>query len=355
MEKKVITVNGPISPGQLGITMPHVHVLMELRMNLTEGGQLLKTETVSDKVLANKPVTMEILGTIRRHIALVTDNAILGDIDEMANELMAFKSLGGGSVVDCTLIGMGRDPVGLKKISGATGVNIIASAGWYLSSTHPPYIKEKSVNELRDIMVREITVGIQDTGIRAGALKGACSARTPDVPFSGEEEKVLRATARAQVETGAGMCIHPCHHWGRARNHQAYINVLKQEGANLEKVHLSHMEMWARDLDYQKSLLDQGVNVAYDQFGNEYFYQPATGYTSDILRVEGVVNLVKAGYARQIVLANEVSYKASLRKYGGLGYGHVLENIIPDLKYYGVTDEQLNTMLVENPKRLLSF
>lgn len=352
---EAITVNGAITPDQLGITMPHVHVLMELRMNLTEGGMLLKTEAVTDKVLANKPVTPEILGTIRRHIALVTDNAILGDIDEMAQELMAFKTLGGGTVVDCTLIGMARDPIGLRKISGMTGVNIISSAGWYLNPTHPPYIKDKSVNELRDMMVREITVGIGDTGIRAGALKGACSALTPDVPFSGEEEKVLRATARAQVETGAGMCIHPCHHWGRARNHQAYINVFKQEGANLEKITLSHMEMWARDLDYQKALLDQGINAAYDQFGNEYYYQPATGYTSDILRVEGVINLVNAGYVNQIVLANEVSYKSSLRKYGGLGYGHVLENIIPDLKYYGITNEQLHTMLVENPKRLLSF
>jgi predicted metal-dependent phosphotriesterase family hydrolase len=122
------------------------------------------------------------------------------------------------------------------------------------------YIKEKSINELRDMMVREITAGIGDTGIRAGALKGACSALNPKVPFSG-----------------------------------------------------------------------------------------------DILRVEGVVNLVKAGYAKQIVLPNEVSYKASLRKYGGLGYGHLLENIVPDLKYCGITDEQLHTMLVDNPGRLLSF
>ena len=171
----------------------------------------------------------------------------------------------------------------------------------------------------------------------------------------GKKRKSCEQRQGAQAETGATMCIHPCHHWGRARNWQTYLDIFKQEGANLEKVHLSHMEMWSRDLDYQKSLLDQGVNVAYDQFGNEYYYQAATGYTFDILRVEGVVNLVKAGYVKQIVLANETSYKASLRKYGGLGYGHVLENIVPDLKYYGVTDEQLNTMLVENPKRLLAF
>ncbi len=87
MVAKVVTVNGPISPDQLGITMPHAHMLMELRMNLIEGGLLLKTESVTDKVLAGKPVTPEILGTIRRHIALVTDNAILADIDEMASEL----------------------------------------------------------------------------------------------------------------------------------------------------------------------------------------------------------------------------------------------------------------------------
>jgi phosphotriesterase-related protein len=67
------------------------------------------------------------------------------------------------------------------------------------------------------------------------------------------------------------------------------------------------------------------------------------------------VELVKAGYASQIVLSNEIAWKISLRKYGGYGYAHVLENIGPDLRFYGVTEEQLNTMLVENPKRLLSF
>lgn len=352
---QVITVNGPISPDELGVTLVHVHLLQEIRMSATELGQLHDDLPVTHRVLANKPVTIDMLGIIRRHISLVTDNAILGDVDEMIDEAMHYKRLGGDSMVDCTLVGMGRDPVGIREISRATGINVVCSTGWYLSKTHPQFVKDSSIEQLCEHMVRELTIGIGNTGIRAGALKSALSSPTPDVPFSGDEEKVLRATARAQAETDSVMCIHPSHHCGRSRHWHTYLDIIKNEGANLEKVHLCHMEWWSRDIDYQKTLLDRGANVAYDGFGNEYYMAPGMSFATDRERVEGVVELVKAGYTKQVVISNETSFKCGLRKYGGFGFGHLLENSVPDLKFYGVTDEQINTMLVENPKRLVAF
>lgn len=186
-------------------------------------------------------------------------------------------------------------------------------------------------------------------------MAAALSASTPDIPFTGDEEKVLRAAARAQAETGAAMTVHPCHHFGRARHWHTYLDIIHEEGADLEKCYLSHMEFWSTDIDYQKSLLDRGVTVAYDQFGGEEYVRPGWARPSDQSRVDGIVKLVKAGYTKQIVLSNEVLFKCALRKYGGYGYAHVLENIVPDLRYYGVTEEQINTMLVENPRRLFPF
>lgn len=352
---QVMTVTGPISPDELGTTAVHIHLLHELRLGLSEQGQLRDFSAATDRALVNKPITMDMLGIIRRNNSANMENRILGDVNEAIDELRYFTMAGGRSLVECSIIGMGRDPVGMRKIARATGINVISCSGWYLNSTHPPYVKDASIDELRAMLVREMTVGIGNTGIKTGALKAACSGRTLAIPFSGDEEKVLRATARAQAETGASMNIHPSHHCGHARHWQTYLDVLKQEGANLEKVYLDHMEWWAGDLGYQKSLLDQGANVAYDQFGHEYYMSPGMSYASDRERTAGVVALLKAGYVKQVLLSNETSYKTGLRKYGGLGYGHMLENSVLDLKFYGVTDDQINTMLVENPKRIIPF
>ena len=350
---EVMTVCGPISPEALGVTMSHVHLLIAL--TAAEQKPTDEVVTASERELRDKPVTMDILGIIRRHSFSVKDNLILGDVEEAIRELILYRRMGGDSLVETTLVGIGRDPVGLQQISRATGVNIICATGWYIAASHPAMVKASSIDELCDYMVRELTAEIETSGIRAGLIKAACSSRNPDIPFTGDEEKVLRAAARAQARTGAAMTIHPCHHYGRARHQHTYLDIIEQEGADLEKFYFSHMERCAKDLDYEKSVLDRGVSAAYDQFGTEDYVRPGWSKPTDETRVEGIVNLVKAGYEKQILLSNEVVRKTGLRKYGGYGYAHVLENIVPDLRYFGVTRGQIKTMLVDNPRRLLPF
>jgi len=348
---QVVTVKGPLSSDKLGVTMSHMHLLCELAV----AEQRESPDTASRRALYDKPITMDILGMIRRRVHLVKDNLLLGDVDEAISELMFYKRMGGNSVVEAGVIGLGRDPVGLRQISEATGVNVIASTGWYIAPSHPPFVKEGSIEELCDLMVHELTTGIGSTGIRAGVIKAALSGPTPETPFTGSEEKVLRAAARAQAITGAAMTMHPCHHYGRAKHWHLYLDILQGEGANLEKCFLSHMDFWATDVDYQKTVLDRGVTVAYDCFGAEMYVRPGWFRPPDQSRVSGLVKLIEAGYSKQVLLSAECCYKCTLRKYGGYGYAHVLENILPDLRFYGVTEEQINTMLVDNPRRLLPF
>lgn len=352
---KVNTVKGPISSDELGITMSHVHVLSELK--IAEQAKPPATMTEAELALLRHPVTTEMLGTIRRHVndACALDNNLLGDIDLAINELASYKKMGGTSLVETSIIGLNRNPAGLRRVSEGSGVNIICGTGWYIGGSHPPFARQASIKELSDYMVRELTEGIDDIGIRAGFIKAGLSGPTPDVPFSGAEENVLRACARTQAITGAAMTMHPCHHYGRARHLHTYLDIIEKEGANLNKCYMSHMEFWHKDIDYQKSLLDRGITLSYDQFGCEEYVRPGWSKAPDSARVEAVGTLVKMGYAEQIVLSNEIVSKFRLRKYGGLGYAHLLENIVPDLKYFGVTDQQIHTMLVENPRRLLPF
>ena len=113
---QVITVKGPISPDELGITMCHTHVLLNL-MTL-----FVMPEEASRIALAESPVTLENLGAVRRDVIGVRDNLLLGDVDTAVHELTQYKMMGGNSVVEVSARGIGRDPVGLLKISNATGL-----------------------------------------------------------------------------------------------------------------------------------------------------------------------------------------------------------------------------------------
>src|ERR1700693_5603526 len=119
---KVMTVKGPISPDELGITMCHVHVLSELKV--AEQAKPPSTMTEAELALLHHPVTTEMLGTIRRHAhdACSIDNNFLGDVDLAIIELNAYKKVGGSSIVETSVVGLERNPVGLRQISEATGV-----------------------------------------------------------------------------------------------------------------------------------------------------------------------------------------------------------------------------------------
>jgi phosphotriesterase-related protein len=359
-EKKVMTVCGPISPDDLGITMSHDHLLINASCYWRE------PEEGSKIPLAYAPVSIEILGALRRDAFLNRDNCICADIDDSIKDLMEYKMLGGKSIAEVTPIGLGRDPMGLRKISIATGVNVICGTGWYTAAGHPPYIKGKSVDELQKMMVKDLTESVDGTGIKAGLIGeiGQCCGRA-DIPFNEDEKKVLIAAARAQAETGVPMTVHPnvldfhVHTLNvLERHHHVYLDTISKEGANLEKFYFSHMDFYCTDLDLQKSVLDRGVGASYDGFSEEEYFDYSIGPClgqSNRQRIAALVELLKLGYEKQIMLSAEVAIKTHLKKYGGLGHAHVLEYIISDLKFFGVNDSQINCMLVENPKRYFAY
>jgi phosphotriesterase-related protein len=342
----VMTVRGPIAIEDMGITMNHVHVLINLMCWFQEPLE------ASRMFLSNLPVTMDILGDIRRDIFINKDNMILGDIDLAIQEVMEFKKLGGSTLVEVTPQGIGRDPVGLRKISEITGLNIICSTGWYVAFSHPPLIKQASIDDLYNIMLQELTEGIDRTGIKAGFIGEIAMSGTPDRPFEDDEEKVLRAAARASAKTGVPVTVHP-NFFGK--HVDTYIDVLLSEGARKEKIFISHMEMYPEDLDYQKAILDRGVSISYDQFGFECYMDsmaPGAGLPADRERVNNLVSLIQAGYEKQLLISNECCFKVLYKRYGGYGYGHILEHIVPELIYKGIPEEKVRTILVDNPKRL---
>lgn len=346
----VETVNGPVSSDQLGITFVHEHILINLL------NWLYVPQEASKQRILNAPLTLDILGEVKRDTFASKDNLIMDDEELASREVLEFKRWGGRTIVDVTLPGIGRDPMALKRISEEIGINIVTSTGWYVQSSHPSIVREKSVEGLADIMMRELTDGIGETGVKAGVIgEIGCS-----VPHHPDEKKVMRAAARAQAKTHAAMTIHQglfdFKKKKRGAEGMSYLEILEKEGADINKLYMGHSDL-NLDLDYQRKLLERGITLAYDTFGIES-YIDSYGYwaaaPSDRERVEAAVKLCKDGYDKQLVLSQDVCMKFHLMRYGGYGYAHILKHIVPALMFKGVSKGQVTNMLVENPKRLLS-
>lgn len=360
---KVETVRGPISPDDLGFTQMHEHVLVDVTVSYREP----KDRTIKDKVTF-KPITMENLGILRRNLHFSVENLKLNDEGVAVNELNEYKSKGGKSIVDQTIDGAGRDVAGLKRISEETGINIIAVCGWYRYAAHPTFIRKLDVETLSEIMVAELTEGIGRTGIKAGMIGECACSQNVDrkAPwFHEDEKKVQLAGARAQRKTGAGFTYHMATWEG---GYEPFLNLIRQEEADMERFMLSHCSPTLY-LEYIGKLIDEGITLSFDTFGMEYYYDYALTAVSDwqgfkpgassagkdLEYVKTVVKLCELGYDRNIVLSHDVCHRTELKTYGGWGYTHLIENIIPWLKYEGVSKKQIRNMFVENPKRLLAY
>src|SRR5579863_1557017 len=204
------TVLGPIDASAIGHTMSHVHLTIDLMC------WHLAPESGPMRGLSESKITMHNLGEVRRNAMRVKDNLVQDDLDLAIREASQYRFGGGATVINCDLPGIGRDIHSLQKISRATGINIVASTGWYVQASHPAEVAAKSVEQLAEILIKEITEGIGKTGVKAGNIgEIALSGRTRE-PFQPNEEKVLHAAARAQKATGVSLTIHPNfpgNHW----------------------------------------------------------------------------------------------------------------------------------------------
>jgi len=339
---KAQTVLGRIEPEELGITLPHEHILFAGDCWFRE-----PTEATA-KVRAHQPVTTEILGWLRYHFAQNIDDAQFTDAQLAIKELLHFKYAGGSSIVDLTHLSSGRDPLALAHISRATGLNIIMSAGYYVEASWSPEMKAKSEEEITEEIVRDITEGVGNTGVHAGMIgEIGCSW-----PLTKGEVRSLRASARAQRLTGAPLNIH----WINEEAHGEIIQILKEAGADLSRTVMSHIDLAARNPETRRRLAEAGCYLEYDFFGREgYPMQTEIDRPNDHYRLNEIAQHINEGYLNQILISQDTCLKHSLVTYGGVGYAHILNNVVPLMRIKGFSEDTIRTIIVDNPKRLLTF
>jgi phosphotriesterase-related protein len=316
---QVQTARGAIDSSQIGTTLMHEHVFV------------LDTE-----ILQNYPEEW---------------GAESNRIEEAITRLNDLEAKGVDTIVDLTVIGLGRYIPRIQQIAQRTNINIIVATGIYTYNDAPLYFHFRGPGTVLggpelmvDMFVRDITEGIAGTGVKAGILK--CATDEPGV--TKDIERVLRATAQAHRKTGVPISTHT---HARKRVGLDQQRIFCEEGVDLSRVVIGHSGD-TTDLDYLEELIGNGSYIGMDRFGLDTILSFED-------RVNTVAEMCRRGHAEKMVLSHDAAcynhwlperpLPAVLPRWH---YLHIHNDVIPALKQKGVTDRQLETMLVDNPRRI---
>jgi phosphotriesterase-related protein len=264
----------------------------------------------------------------------------IGEAEEEAvvDDLRHAKEFGLAAITDLSAPDWGRDPVALRRISEAAGVAVVCAAGFYWDP-FPAIAITGTVEQLRDAMISEIETGVGGTGIRCGVIKVGTNRGEPDAVA----ERLFRAAAGAAAATGAPVITHT------SRPEQAawHVRVLERAGMDMSRVVISHMGA-ARNVTELADLARAGVLMGIDKVS--FPKGPTNDQLADLVR-----DACAKGLERQLILSSDIARRTLLRRHGGRGYCTVLADFVPMLRERGIAPAQVETMLHDNPARLLTF
>ena len=338
---KVITVNGPIEPDQLGVTLMHEHLLFTCLMWFLEDDHRgLGSDSYA-------PVSEKNAAWLREFPYKNRDNLINTDWRLSAREIRRFKMALGRTVVDSSNLGLGRDVWGLRKIADDVGMHVISGTGYYVDHAHPWYVASTPAEELAEGMIGDILTGADGTDIRCGIIG---EIGTSD-PVTEDEWKVLQAAAMTHHATGAVIQIHALH---EQRLMPSMLDFLIDEhGVHPSRIIAGHMDLPTGDRDYLGRVAAFGTFFELDDFGHPC---PTDGvYVSDDDRIGAVEWLVGEGHEDQLLFSHDIGLKARLSSFGGPGWDHIMNVIVPGLGARGIDADTISKFIVENPKRALTL
>lgn len=315
------------------------------------------------------PVEVDALGRtlMHEHVFVLTPDVMqnYGDqwwdeeerVADAIEKLRALNAAGIDTIVDPTVVGLGRYIPRVARINAEVDLHIVVATGLYTFDEIPHFFHYRGPGTLlggaelmTEMFVRDIREGIGETGVKAAFLKGVVEERglTPD------QTRVQRAIAETHRETGVPITVHTN---AALQTGRAALELYAKEGVDLTKVVVGHAGD-TNDLDYLKWIMDQGATIGCDRFGLDLFNPTAD-------RVATIATLCGAGYADRIVLAHdaacyldffsgEAGQAALAAAAPNWHYRHIPDNVLPALPEAGVSDEQITTMLIGNPRRYFS-
>ncbi len=326
MAQSVNTVTGTLAPRELGVTLVHEHLIF--------GYPGWGYDTAAPAYDRKKTAALCV---------------------EMIRDAQKY---GLKTIIDATPNDGTRDPELYKMVSQETGINIICATGLYTEEEGAPvYFKTRAhfsgnpagvVREMYETFMKDITVGIEGSGVKAGVIK----VGTGKGKISSYEEMVLEAAVMAQKDTGVPIITHT--DAGSMGPQQA--DYLISKGVDVKKLMIGHM-CGSSDLQYHREVLQKGVFTALDRFGLDIIFP-------DSQRTATLLGLLREGRERQIMISQDSVMQwlgrpftlpePALPLVANWNISHIFKNIIPALKEAKITDSQIRTMLVDNPARLFA-
>jgi predicted metal-dependent phosphotriesterase family hydrolase len=294
-----MTVLGPVDSGELGVTLPHEHVFLDLTREYRGDGLL------NDPVLA-------------------------------AHELALYAEAGGRTVVDVTSVGLARDPAALRSMATRTGLNIVMGCGFYRRAYFPAAVDELSTDAVADWIVRDIEEGVD--GVRAGIIGEIGCDRV----MTALEERSFRAAARAQRRTGLTITTHAAR-WPVGL---PQLDLLMEEGVDPRRVVIGHCDM-VPDHDYHLDLARRGAWVQFDTVQGVHEWDTTQ-------RLAWLRSLADHGFLDRVLLSQDVCLRSDYAAMGGPGYAYVVTTFAERLEDAGFGESDLTTLLVDNPRRMLT-
>ena len=335
------TVRGLIDPISLGPTLMHEHLLWDIR---------------TPKMQADPDQGAEITLCNCCHVnygsrGKVPRNLLFFDREIASKEVAEMRAAGGRTIVELTVGGLKPDPEGLRGISEETDTNIVMGCGHYVDEYQDPANRDRTIDDFAEEMTAQVLEGAWGTDIRAGII-GEIGCQSP---WTDLEKRVMEGALVAQNATGAALNIHP----GRDPDQpQEVADFVAARGADMSRLIISHVDRTVFDDERLFRLADTGCVIELDLFGQEqsfYALNFKVDLPNDAERLRWIRRLIDRGHLDQIAISHDICYKTRLSTFGGHGYGHIFENVVPLMRRRGFSEAEIERITVETPRRLLTF
>lgn len=330
----VESVTGKLGPNDLGLTLPHEHVYINMTRTTPQDGYLNVEE-------------------------------------EMVDELQRFSAIGGSTIIDMTngelsdyaapvgfsedLRTMQQNPdtgsrsianvLATKRVAELTGVQVILGTGHYYSTyLNKEWFDRNSTNQIADFLIRDLTDEIPGTGVRAGIIGEIASDLSH---ITAAEERSFRAAGRASRETGAMVSTHAA----SFPTGLAQLEILTEEGVDPSRVVIGHADT-VKSLDYSLEILRRGAFVEFDCLMTCRIGGQVIKHQLD-RRISYLKQMIEAGYAERILLSHDVCQRSHLRALGGPGFTFLFEDFRTAAIDAGIDPEVLDQIHRDNPRRAL--
>jgi phosphotriesterase-related protein len=299
---KVMTVLGPVDDSQLGVVLPHEHLLIDLFQVFQPHREFL----VNDREL-------------------------------VADELQLYGRAGGRTLVELTTPDIGRDPAGLVQISERTGVQVVMGTGRYREPFYESELARLTTSEVAQLLIDDIEHGVD--GVRPGII-GEIGTHDPWV--SPVEERVFRAAARAHHATGLTITLHA----NASAVGLVQLDLLADERVDPRRVVVGHCDTHPFS-DYHHAVLERGAWIEFDTIRGLFDFETAR-------QLRQLKALVDEGHLDRILLSQDICINRHFTVYGAKGYAFLITEFVELMREAGFAQEQIDTLLIENPRRMLT-